>query len=205
MMRRLPMLILLVMLPVAGSGACARQPMRDGPEIGANAPSPASAGCDATSTPSPPAFSAPPTTDSSFYAEQNRLDDMAAKVTSIAAHYPRVFAGVELAPDHSGIIVFRVPSAPFDDAVRAALPGDPVSIVDAPHSARELTTLLDRIWADRGYWTAHGVPLNWTSPQVDGSCVLVATSDPARAKPLFRLRYGAAPIQLIHGEAPVPL
>ena len=42
------------------------------------------------------------------------------------------------------------------------------------------------------------------SPQVDGSCLLVATSDPVRAKPLFRVRYGPAPIELIHGDAAVP-
>lgn len=202
MSRRMTMPVVSALVAVSLAG-CAGLSVRNGPEIGASAPPPASAGCDATSTPSPPEVSVPPTTDTGYYAQQGRLDDMAAKVTRLGARYPQVFAGVELAPDHSRIIVFRVPSAPFDAAVRAALPGDPVSIVDAAHSARELATVLDRVSADRAYWKAQGVPLNWMSPQVDGSCVLVATSDPAHARPLFRLRYGTAPIQVTHGEAAV--
>jgi len=199
MRRRLPMLGVPMLLLVMGLGACARQPMYDGPEAGTST-SPPSAECDATSTPSPPAVSDVPTTDTSFFTQQSRLDDMATKVTGIGARYPQVFAGVELAPDHSRIIIFRIPSASFDAAVRAALPGDPVSIDDAPHSARELNKLLNRVTADATYWKSHGVPLYWMSPQVDGSCLQIATSDPLHARPLFRLRYGPAPIELIHGE-----
>ncbi len=147
--------------------------------------------------------SVPPTTDPTFWSEQNRLDEMADKVTVIAKRYPEIYAGVELVTDHSKIIVHRVPSAKFDAAVRAALPGDPVSIVDASHSARELNKLRERIYADSKYWEAQGVPLYSGSVPVDGSCVQISTSDPARAKSLFRLRYGSAPIQLIHGRPAV--
>jgi hypothetical protein len=190
-----------LLLLVVGLGACARPPRDDGPEAGA--PSPAAAVCDATSTSPPPMVSAPPTTDTTYYTQQGRLDEMAAAVDRIGARFPQVYAGVELAPDHSQIIVFRIPSAPFDAAVRAALPGKPVGLVDAAHSARQLNALLNRVSADESYWKSRGIPLNWLSPQVDGSCVQVATTDPVRAKPLFRLRYGPAPIQVIHGEAAV--
>ena len=198
-MRRL----LGVLLLVLGLAACARPAVYAGPEAGASTPSPASGGCDATSTPSPAYFSAPPTTDSSFYTQQGRLDDMARKVTQIGTRYPQVYAGVELADDHSKIIVFRVPSAPFDSAVHAALPGDPVSIVDATHSARQLNTLLNRVVRDEDYWAGRGIPIFSLSPLVDGSCVQVTTTDPVKAKPFFRLRYGAAPIQMIHGAPAV--
>lgn len=197
--------LLSVLLLVSGLAACARPAMYDGPEAGANTPPTASGGCDATNTPSPSYPSAPPTTDSSFYARQDRLDDMAQKVTRVGARYPQVYAGVELADDHSKIIVFRVPSARFDSAVRAALPGDPVSIVDATHSARELNTVLDRVLHDEDYWTRRGTPIFSLSPLVDGSCVQVTTTDPVKAKALFRLRYEAAPIQVIHGEPAVPV
>jgi len=183
MRRPLPTAVVLVLSPVLGLGACARPAMRDGPEAG------------------PPPVAVPTASASSFYAQQGRLDEMAGRVARIGASYPQVFAGVELAPDHSRIIVFRIPSAPFDAAVRSALPGAPVSIVDAAHSARELNKLLDRVSADLAYWKGRGIPLNGMSPAVDGSGLRVFTTDPARARPLFVQRYGSAPIQLVAGGA----
>jgi hypothetical protein len=185
---------------IVASG-CAREATGIPRAAGSSSPS-ASAMADCSSvSPAPQStFKPPPTTDPSFWTAQANLDDLAAKITRFGARFPQAYAGLALETEYGRLAVYRVPSAPFDTALRAEFPAAPLRLVNAAHSARELANLRDRVLGDEAYWKRKGVALNALSPLNDGSCLQVGTSKPDRARPLFRERYGPAPIQLIHSE-----
>lgn len=158
------------------------------------------AGC-ATAT-SPPAMSIDGTPQP---ANQERLDGVANRLQPYAqAHFADVFTGVELRSEQDRIRVYRKPSADFDAWMVANFATDCVEIVDALHSAKELTALQDRIVADIPYWQSRGVVVNEVSANPDGSGVQVGTTDVERARSELTQRYGAdAPIEVVQAN-PVP-
>jgi hypothetical protein len=194
---------------IAGTGACGHSRTTGGGaspspksattpalDCAADAPSPS----DSTVPPS-----LPPTTDPSYGVMQAQLDDLATKASAVGTGFPDSFAGVALDQDHGRLLVYRVPSPKFDQAIGQQLTGAPYLLVDAAHSARQLHSVADRVRADRDYWQAHGVAVNSISPLADGSCVEVGTDSPATAKAPFAQRYGAtAPIRLVHAEPVSP-
>jgi hypothetical protein len=121
------------------------------------------------------------------------LTEAATRVETLAAAgHGGYYAGLEVAAP--GLIVYRIPGDGLDGAVRAALPGVPVSFRDAPHSRNELTELAQRLLADRAYWAAQGVELWTVGARHDGTGVEVGT--PAGDKLLAGapVKYGPVPI-----------
>jgi hypothetical protein len=144
-------------------------------------------------------------TDPGFWQRQARLNGFAARVTTLGGRFPAAYAGVALEPEHDRVVVYRVPSAAFDAALHADLPGAPLRVVDAAHPAEELNRLVTRIGAELPYWQERGVAVHVISPRTDGACVEVGVADPDRARPLFAERYGAAPVRVVAADPVVPL
>jgi hypothetical protein len=110
------------------------------------------------------------------------------------------YAGLEVDQAQGLAIVFRVPSAAFDDAARRAAEDARVIIRDAAHSAAELSDWHERV--DLDYWAADGVQIRTVGARHDGTGVEVGVADPAGADRL-RERYGSAAPLIIVGQAPV--
>jgi hypothetical protein len=160
------------------------------------------AGC-ATAT-SPPAMTVDGTPQP---ANQEYLDGVAGRLQPFArAHFASVYSGLELRSAQNRLRVYRKPSPDFDAWMLSAFRSECIEAVDARHSEQELRALGDRVSADLDYWRKHGVQVSYFSVKSDGTDVEVATTDVARTKREFALRYGAdAPLRFVYGDAPQPL
>jgi hypothetical protein len=105
------------------------------------------------------------------------------------------FAGLEVVPDQGYAIVYRVPSAAFDQMVTSISGGQCVHVRDAPYTAKALRDLAERISGDSEYWRAQGIPVNSIGPLHDGTAVEVGVdaSGVERAKVELPKRYGLTP------------
>jgi len=111
------------------------------------------------------------------------------------------YAGVELSD--GGVVVYRKPSAEFDQAVHGLnLPGA-VELRDAPYAAGELEALAERIARDIPYWQGRGLTISSVGPLQDGTAVEVGTPEPEKLAPLLPERYGAAPPIRVVSMGPV--
>lgn len=120
------------------------------------------------------------------------MNDAAAKVDQLGRErFAAQYAGLEIGADQ--LIVFRKPSAAFDDAVRAQKLDVPVDLRDAPYSAAELQALADRVAADVDYWQGRGIEISSIGARQDGTAVEVGTPQPDKLAPLLPGRYGATP------------
>ena len=117
--------------------------------------------------------------------------------------HPHSYAGLEVDQHQVNATVYRVPSAAFDDFIRAAAENTCVTVRDAAHSLTELTTWQDRLTADLPSWTARGVRIFTVGARHDGTGVEVGVQDVAQAKDQLHARYGrSAPLVFVE-QAPV--
>jgi hypothetical protein len=118
------------------------------------------------------------------------------------------FAGLEVVPDQGYAIVYRVPSATFDQMVKSISNGQCVHIRDAPYTAKALRDLAEKIGGDFEYWRAQGIPVNSVGPLHDGTAVEVGVEASAldRAKVELPKRYGLTPpMKIVEGAAAIPM
>jgi hypothetical protein len=116
------------------------------------------------------------------------------------------FAGLEVDQERVRTIVYRVPSAPFDDFIRKAAGDACVVVHDAPHSGADLDAWHDRVLADLPYWTHQGVAIVSVGAKHDGSGVEIGAQDPAQARTELVARYGAqAPLIFVASDPVRPL
>lgn len=118
------------------------------------------------------------------------------------------FAGLQVVPEQGYAIVYRVPSATFDQMVKTISTGQCVHIRDAPYTAKALRGLAEKIGGDFEYWRAQGIQVNSVGPLHDGSAVEVGVEKSAldRAKVELPKRYGLTPpMKIVEGAAAVPM
>jgi len=100
------------------------------------------------------------------------------------------FAGVEIDQERAQAIVYRVPSATFDEFVRRAAVDACVVVRAADHSMKDLAVWHDRVLADLPYWTHRGVRIVSIGARHDGTGVEIGVRDAVRARRELRARYG---------------
>ncbi|MFI6824199.1 hypothetical protein ACIBJE_25150 [Micromonospora sp. NPDC050187] len=137
---------------------------------------------------------------------QEKLLGWAAAVEHEGRHnHPEAYAGVAIDPTVGTVIVHRIPSVAFDDAVRRVLPPSAaVRYVDAEYSEGHLAAWTAEVVADTDYWRERGVELNLVGSK-PGQCVLVGVEDPARDAASIGARYPGWPLCVEHDGRAVPL
>ena len=100
------------------------------------------------------------------------------------------YAGVEVDQERVRAIVYRVPSAAFDDFVRTAAEDACVVVRDAGHSTEDLAVWHDRVLADLPYWTHRGVRIVSIGARHDGEGVEIGVRDVEEARRELLARYG---------------
>ena len=141
-----------------------------------------------------------PTTPPKLEAVMGRISQ--AGEGEFAASY----AGVEVDQERVRAIVYRVPSAAFDDFIRNAAEDLCVVVRDAAHSTKDLAVWHDRVLADLPYWTDRGVRIVSIGARHDGSGVEVGARDVEQARSELLARYGArAPLIFVAADPVRPL
>ena len=115
------------------------------------------------------------------------------------------YAGLELDRGRVRAIVYRVPSAAFDDFIRHSAQDSCIVVRDTAHSVAELTGWHDRIVADLPYWVSQGVRIGTVGSRHDGVGVQIGTRDVARARRTLPARYGPEAPLLVIEENPMPV
>ena len=122
------------------------------------------------------------------------------------AEHADSFAGLEVDQQQVRAIVYRVPSAAFDDFIRIRAEDTCVLVRDAAHTLAELTGWQQRVAADLDAWAAEGVPISTVGARHDGAGVEVGTPDVARARRALTARYGrTAPLIFVEQGPVAPL
>jgi hypothetical protein len=116
------------------------------------------------------------------------------------------YAGLEVDQQRVRAVVYRVPSAGFDDFIRQAAATACVIVRDAVHSAAGLSIWHDRVLADLAFWTARGIRIATIGARHDGTAVEIGTQDLDRARLELPARYGSrAPLVFVQAGPIVPL
>jgi len=116
------------------------------------------------------------------------------------------YAGLEVDQERVRAIVYRVPSAAFDDFIRLAADNTCIVVRDAAHSVTELTEWNDRIVADIPAWQTYGVQISSVGARHDGVGVEVGTPDVDSARIEMVRRYGReAPLIFVEQGQVIPL
>jgi hypothetical protein len=119
------------------------------------------------------------------------------------ADHATSYAGLEVDQRQVRAIVYRVPSAAFDDFIRVSAEDTCVVVRDAAHALAELTAWHDRIVADLPMWADRGVRIFTVHARHDGIGVEVGTDDVGRAREALAAVYGRrAPLVFVE-EGPV--
>jgi hypothetical protein len=113
------------------------------------------------------------------------------------------YAGLEVDQDKARAIVYRIPSAAFDQFIRRAAEDTCIVVRDAAHSATDLAFWHDRVLADLAFWTHRGIRLTTVGARHDGSGIEIGTQDLGRARLELPARYGARAPLLFVEEGPV--
>jgi len=122
------------------------------------------------------------------------------------ADYPDIYAGIEVDQQRARAVVYRVPSAEFDDFIRLAAEDTCVVVRDSLHGLRELTQWHDRIVADLNMWDKRGIRIVTVGARHDGFGVEIGTRDLKRARDELPIQYGAeAPLIFIEQGPVTPL
>ena len=100
------------------------------------------------------------------------------------------YAGIEVDQEQVRAIVFRKPSAAFDDFIRKSAEDACVVVRDAGHSTKELGVWHDRVLADLPYWSAQGVRVVSIGARHDGRGVEIGVRDVEEARRELLARYG---------------
>ncbi|MBB2910335.1 hypothetical protein FHS43_001598 [Streptosporangium becharense] len=131
-------------------------------------------------------------------AAATRIDDY------LRRDYPGHYAGVVLDTAAPAVVVYRRASAELDAALRGRFTGVPLRLRDAPHSARELNALAERVRGDADHWRRQGITITSVAARPDGTAVEVGTREVAKATVELPERYGRAPLR-VFGENPTLL
>jgi hypothetical protein len=162
----------------------------------------ATAGCELTREPQTMIVG-----DMSMLVTPPNLDAAMMRIDSGGrSEFAESYAGLEV--DQQGVraIVYRVPSAAFDDFVRHSAEDACVVVRDAAHGLTELTTWHDRIVTDLDSWAERGVRISSVGARHDGAGVEVGTRDVARARQELLSRYGdSAPLVFVEQGPVTPL
>ena len=103
-------------------------------------------------------------------------------------------------------MVYRVPSAAFDDFIRQAAENTCILVRDAAHSTADLAVWHDRVLADLPFWTDRGVRIVTIGARHDGAGVEIGTRDVERAQVELPARYGRrAPLIFVEQGPVTPL
>jgi hypothetical protein len=195
-------LVLGVLLMIGGCGQVADDRMGEPGRTGEWS----TAGCAAPRTPGPMAGggggggATVPGTPAGLDAVISRIE--AAGKGEFAAS----FAGIEVDQERVRAIVYRVPSATFDDFVRTAAEDACVVVRDADHSTEELAGWHDRVLADLPYWTHRGVRIVSFGARHDGTGLEVGVRDVEEARRELLARYGGnAPLIFTSADPVRPL
>ena len=160
------------------------------------------AGCEFSRTPQTMSMGGAdvPVTPPSLAAAMARIDDGGRN------RHNGSYAGLEVDQRLVRAIVYRVPSAEFDDFVRISAEDTCVVVRDAAHSIAELAGWQDRITADLAAWTAQGIRIASVGARHDGAGVEVGTQDVDLARQELPARYGAgAPLIFVEQGPITPL
>jgi hypothetical protein len=136
-----------------------------------------------------------------------RLDAAMARIDRGGrADHPDSYAGLEVDQQQVRAIVYRVPSAEFDDFVRVSAEDSCVVVRDAAHGLTELTAWHDRIVADLPMWADRGVRISTIGARHDGIGVEVGTPDVPRTRDALVAAYGPqAPLVFVEEGPVLPL
>ncbi|MFI7597031.1 hypothetical protein [Actinoplanes sp. NPDC049681] len=150
---------------------------------------------------------APETTTVAGHTVPVTPDALAAAMARIdaggRAHHADSYAGLEVDQQRVRAIVYRVPSAAFDDFIRQTANNTCIFVRDAEHSLRELARWQDHITADLEAWHSRGVRISTIAARHDGVGVEIGTQDLERAREQMPRHYGrTAPLIFIE-EGPV--
>ncbi|SNY05520.1 hypothetical protein [Paractinoplanes atraurantiacus] len=113
------------------------------------------------------------------------------------------YAGIEVDQERVRAIVYRVPSAAFDQFIRRAAENACIVVRDADHSATDLAFWHDRVLADIQFWTHRGIRLVSIGARHDGTGIEIGTRDLDRARLELPARYGARAPLLFMEEGPI--
>lgn len=113
------------------------------------------------------------------------------------------YAGLEVDQQRVRAIVYRVPSATFDDFIRRTAENTCIVVRDAPHSSTDLAVWHDRVLADLPFWTDRGIRIVTIGARHDGSGVEIGTRDLDRARLELPARYGSRAPFIFVKQAPV--
>lgn len=186
------LLALGAILVIGGCGEA-----EDGPEVAGQAGVTggwSTAGCGLGRLPEPAAM---PVTPAKLEAVMTRIDEAGR------GEFAGSFAGLEVDQARVRTIVYRVPSAAFDDFIRRSAEDVCVVVRDAPYAATELAYWHDRVLADLAYWTDKGIRIVSVGARHDGTAVQIGARDVTRAKTELLSRYGdRAPLIFVE-EGPV--
>ncbi|MFG1918089.1 hypothetical protein [Micromonospora sp. NPDC048898] len=158
----------------------------------------------ACASPSASAVPSVPHAEQSYWPAQDALNDAAEAVDGVGERWPDVYADVSLDVPAGVLLVHRIPSAGFDEAVRQLGVHVTVRFVDAQHSARALDRWVEQIAADMDYWRQRGVAVYEVGPTI-GKCVSVGVGDPQRDAAAVTAHYPGVPLCVEQGAPAVPL
>ena len=119
------------------------------------------------------------------------------------ADFADSYAGLEVDQEQVRAVVYRVPSAAFDEFIRGAAEDACIVVRDAAYSAVDLAFWHDRVLADLQFWTHRGVRIVSIGARHDGAGIEIGTRDLERARLELPARYGSeAPLTFLE-EGPV--
>ena len=136
-----------------------------------------------------------------------KLDSVISRIDDVGkGEFAESFAGVEVDQERVRAIVYRVPSAAFDDFVRKAAEDACVVVRDADHSTKDLAVWHDRVLADLPYWTHRGVRVVSIGARHDGKGVEIGVREVEQARRELLARYGGtAPLIFTPADPVRPL
>lgn len=160
------------------------------------------AGCGVVSYPPGPSV------NGEAAGNKQEIDALVARIEPYApAHFPDIYTGLELDNDHDLVRVYRLPSAEFDNWIRAGFADVCVEVATARHSLIGTAELQDRIMDDFQHWSDRGIEIYMTDVALDGTVVVgVRAGDVEKAQRELPAHYGnAIPIEVEVGDQPVAL
>ena len=145
-----------------------------------------------------------PMGDSTMPVTPPELDAAMARIDRAGrTEHADSYAGLEVDQEQVRAIVYRVPSAEFDDVIRRAAENTCVTVRDAPHAAADLAVWQDRVVADLPSWTAQGVQIYTVGARHDGAGVELGVQNQTRTKDQLLARYGQSAPLIFVEQAPV--
>ena len=158
------------------------------------------AGCALAGAPPPSGIARPrmPVTPARVHAAITRIDQGGRD------EFADSYAGLELDQRRGRAVVYRVPSAAFDEFIRRSADNACIVVRDAAHSTNDLRAWHDRVLADLQFWTHRRIRIVSIGSRHDGAGVEIGTRDVERARLELPARYGSRAPLIFVAEGPVP-